>query len=542
MKRVQAFGSSPWPSRGRLAAAGWRDALTACAVALLTALAAAALLAPIPAGNDQALFVHYGELIRHGAALYGDYWDNKQPGIFGFYALAGALFGDGWPAARLLYALWLGAAAGVTTLVARRVAPDTATWMLVPLLTVGVAMLRTTIGRPAQVESLTALPLAVLLWAIVAEPRSGSGRMLRWVAAGTATGVVASLKLVLAPVAAVLIAVGLGWRLLRRDLTPRAAIVAGAITLAGFALVWLPILGWIAAMGTLAEFRWTMLDYPRLALAHVDPQDPARVVWALRWLAVSVALMVPAGALYAWRALRDPRSREALASAACIAWVVVGLIMFATQRFSWWDTHMDLVTWPFGLLAALGVGAWLKPVSTPGAWRGVAALAVAGVALNVVVHAGRLAHERISDPDWPDARATRDALSLARDLPRRVTAPCGTVFAIGDAAGVERATGLRQALPTHGLWFGAFLPEQTRRLPAELVEARPDLLYVDHDEGRRIAARHPEQSLAIDAWLASSYRPLVDDALGGRWYQRRVEPGEPACPAPTRFRIPETGG
>lgn len=31
--------------------------------------------------------------LSEGGVLYQDYWDNKQPGLFWFYGLAGMLFG-----------------------------------------------------------------------------------------------------------------------------------------------------------------------------------------------------------------------------------------------------------------------------------------------------------------------------------------------------------------------------------------------------------------------------------------------------------------
>ena len=117
--------------------------------------------------------------------------------------------------------------------------------------------------------------------------------------------------------------------------------------------------------------------------------------------------------------------------------------------------------------------------------------------------------------------------------------PCGTIYAIGDQAGVERETGLRQAIATHGLWFGAFLPSQVRRLPAELEAARPDLVYVDGAERRDLAARYPAQALAIERWLARNYLAGAIDALQGQWWQRRITPqATTGCPVARRFIIP----
>ena len=519
-----------------------RDAIAALSIAVLAAALAAAALAPVAAGNDQALFVYYAERLRAGAMLYTDLWDNKQPGIFGFYALAGMLPGDGWPAARLLFAMWLGAAAGTLAWIARVVAPGTPAWVVVPVATVGLTLLRTTIDRPAQVESLAGLPLSALLLLVVAEPAGRTGRALRWIAVGALTGCVAALKLVLAPVPAAIVGCALGWRIARGDLGPGAAVRSGLLALAGFAALWAPILAWVAANDAWTEFRWTMLDYPRLALAQVERQDPANILGALRWLAITVGLMAPAAAWYGWRSLRAMRSTAALLTLACAAWVGVGLAMFLTQRFSWWDTHMDLVTWPFGLLGALGV--CTLPARTRGAAPGrlpawAAAALVGALALNLAVHGARFAQRLSADPEWPGPSTERDALDVAREVAATARAPCGTVYAIGDQAGVERATGLRQAIATHGLWFGAFLPAQAERLPAELEAARPDLVYYDGNERRDFARKFPHAAERLDAWLQAGYAPVREDPLGGRWWQRRVGPGDEAsCPMPRPFTVP----
>lgn len=511
-------------------------------VAVVAAALSALLLWPVTAGNDQALFVYYGALLRQGATLYTDVWDNKQPGIFGFYAAAGALFGDGWPAARLGYALWLGVTAGVVAAICRRVMPNSLAWLLGPLLTVGVTLLRTNSRRPAQVESLVGLPLAALLLLTLLEPGSSLGRRARWVAAGMLTGAVAALKLVLAPVAAVIIAAGLAWRVARHDLKPTEALAAIVETVMGFALVCIPILIWFQARGALPEFLWTMFTYPRLAIVQTEMQKPAMLIGAFRWLLTTTALLMPAAALYGWRTLRRGTPLDSVMVLGCTGWIASGLVMIVMQRFSWWDTHMDLVVWPIGMLAALGLAGYAAPgaASAPTRdrrlGRAVAALAI----FAVLFHGVRFARDLTARTNWPQGQAVSEALGHAQRVTAAAVAPCGTVYAIGDQGGVERVTGLRQALPTHGLWFGAFLPAQVVRLPDELRAARPDLVYYDGDERRDFLRKHPEQAALIDRWLTTDYdRVLEADAFGGQWWQRRVGPNDAAsCPAPTRFTIP----
>jgi hypothetical protein len=520
------------------------DASTGFGAALLVAVATAAVavlaLWPVGAGNDQGLFVHYGRLIRDGATLYRDVWDNKQPGIFAWYAVAGALFGDGWPAARLAYALWLGAGAGVASAICRIVAPRTNAWLLAPVLTVGIALLRTNSERPAQVEALMGLPLSALLLLCLIEPATVAGRRWRWVAAGALTGVVSALKAVLAPVAATIIAAGLIWRLTRGEISVARGVAAIGLSLVGFACVWAPVFGYFQVRGAMPEFLWTMFGYSSQVMQQVEMQKPAMLIGALRWLAVTVGLLLPAVALYAWRTLRRRRAGpDTLLLSACLGWVVVGLAMIVLQRFSWWDTHMDLIAWPIGLLAALGLARPEPAGFARPADRNLSRLVLALAAVALLAHGARFGQRLLRDPDWPKPRIEVEALAIAQRVAQAARTPCGTVYAIGDQAGVERATGLRQAIPTHGLWFGAFLPAQMRRLPAELQAARPDLVYFDGNEHRDFLRRLPAETAVLDAWLARDYERRDSDGFEGQWWQRRVGPDDAAtCPAPLPFRIP----
>jgi len=518
----------------RLSPADWR---AAAAVAVAASLLALLALWPIGPGNDQALFLYYARAMRDGATLYADLWDNKPPGIFAFYVGAAALFGDGWGAVRLAFALWLGLGAGAIAALCRIVAPGRMVWALAPALTVGLALLRLDAERPAQVESLLPTLLAILMLLIVLEPASPLARSMRWIGAGLLVGGVAAFKPVLVPVALSLCAVGLGWRIVRGELSMRTGMITVGLGIAGAALALLPIAVWVERHQVIREFLWTMLRYPQLALVEVPMQKPAMLIAALRWLAVTCGLLLPAAALFAWRARAGVSTLIALMG---IAWLTSGLAMILMQRFSWWDTHMDLVVWPIGLMAAFGIDLnRRRSLSRPTIWLRVEQLVSVLAIGAMVVHGARFLQAASRASDWPRPAIERDALETAHTVMTTSLTPCGTVYAIGDQAGVERETGLRQAIATHGLWFGAFLPSQVRRLPAELEAARPDLVYVDGAERLDLAARYPAQARAIEHWLARDYLPGAIDALQGQWWQRRITPqAMTGCPVARRFFIP----
>jgi hypothetical protein len=65
-----------------------------CAIAGLALVAVLALLHLwYPFDDDQGLFAFGARELAHGARIYADFWDLKQPGIYWYYEVAGSLFG-----------------------------------------------------------------------------------------------------------------------------------------------------------------------------------------------------------------------------------------------------------------------------------------------------------------------------------------------------------------------------------------------------------------------------------------------------------------
>lgn len=60
-----------------------------------------------PLYGDSALFLLAAEGMSRGDVLYVDFWDNKQPGIFAFYYVAGRLFGFTAPGLHLFELCWM---------------------------------------------------------------------------------------------------------------------------------------------------------------------------------------------------------------------------------------------------------------------------------------------------------------------------------------------------------------------------------------------------------------------------------------------------
>lgn len=503
------------------------------------AFAAALLLVPIALefrpGTDQTLFLDYAAEMLGGARLYVDVWDNKQPGVFLLYAAIQALLGGGWTHVVVGYAAWMCAAAATAALAVRLAVPGGRAWLLAVPFTLGVAWLRGNPDQIAQIEEWVALPLAAVLLLAAREERPGEPARLRWVAIGALAGVVSLLKLVLAPVPVAIAAAVFIARMVTDRLPVRHLLVALACATAGVLLAWLPALAWVAAGGIRDAFLWTTFDYPRLAVGATERAPLSRLVHSLTWLLKSTFPLIPAALLAviaAWRAPRGPLARVVLGA---LAWWGAAFVMIVAQKFSWWAYHMPLLAWPMGVLAAIGcalpwTGSRLGRRATVAAFTvAVAGLAIYGVHLGMKWTRG---------VDWPYAERDKAVMATAREVARTATIVCGTSVAIGDQNGLQSATGLRRAMPTNAVFWGAYLPEQTRRLPDELRAARPDLVFMDADQRDDFARRFPEVLARIEAWLAADYVPRATDPLNGRWWERAPASRDTACPTRAPFVIP----
>lgn len=507
-------------------------------VAFVLALLCSSIALPLVPGTDQVLFLDHSAAMLRGATLYVDVWDNKQPGVFALYALMQAVFGPGWTGVVVGYALWMSAATALLASVAWIARPDSRAWLLAVALSVGLLYLRSNADQVAQVEEWVLLPLSAILLLATMPGHAGVPTALRWIVVGVCTALVAVLKLVLVPVAAAIVVATLLARIARQRLAWRHAGVAIALSVAGFVLACAPVAAWFARAGAWPEFWWTTFVYPGLAVVGTEAAPVSRLVHSLGWLAKSAFALVPAVALALVAAWRTPSSTLACAVAGALAWIASGLAMIVAQKFSWWSYHMPLVLWPIGLLAALGcAAASAAPAARPAVTR-LQRLAVAACVAGLALHAAHLARKWASWPDWPYLPGQREAIAIARQVAADAAPACGTSVSIGDQSGVQSATGLRKALPTQAVFWGAYLPSQIRRLPDELAAARPDLVYVDGSQRDEFDRRFPEVGAALRGWLARDYTLRATDPFDGQWWERATSARGGPCPPPVRFVIP----
>jgi hypothetical protein len=177
----------------------WPTSLDGLVLAAIAALGLVHLAMPLL--FDQAIFMMGAKRLAAGGALYRDFWDIKQPGIYGFYWLAGRLFGYHEIGLHLLELLALLACSAAQQVMLRRAFDSARTAALSPLLTWGLYYASAGAVHMTQVESLAGVPLFLALEGALMAGEGGATRA--WLGAGIAGGAALVLKLLFAPLVAI---------------------------------------------------------------------------------------------------------------------------------------------------------------------------------------------------------------------------------------------------------------------------------------------------------------------------------------------------
>ncbi len=510
---------------------GSRDALPPTWVQALVALIALGVVAGLgavrladPFHGDQSLFLQYAEAMRRGAVLYADIWDNKQPGIFAFYLVAGSIAGFsefGVRLSELAYQLVFSAVLIVT------VRPWLRTWWLAalaPIATVGVYYATTGTWHLTQAEFVLAFPMYLGLWLAATPWPTTRRRRIALGIAGACAGIVVAFKLVLAPIIVV------GWLVSLwtspDPLTVRSVITERVVPAAlGAAVVVGALVASFAAAGAWDAFAWATFAYPVVATAEIAAAPWSRLVRSAAWYATASAplIILAAAAGVRWRG----KHREWL-SVQLTAWVVMGVVAILVQRFSWWEYHFILFIVPVGLLAirgADGIVAAVRPDRRRAAALVVAIVLVAAPAIATGVRLGTaglkpievlgsagddaalLAHHRATSDTYEEVWRDSRFLMEPGALP-------GPIYVFGDPLYLQLSDRV-QAIPTHGWSWEMLVDAQWAELPDDLAAAAPAYVFLDEDYRGLVEERAP----AVSTWLGTQYESIggVGD---GTWYRR----------------------
>jgi dolichyl-phosphate-mannose-protein mannosyltransferase len=489
---------------------------------------------PAPFGGDQALNLLLGQMISRGGSPYRDLWDLKHPGVFFFFAAGGALFGFNEIGIHLFELFWMVALALLVRVVAGGWLEDRASASLAPALTVGLYYAAAGPFHLTEAEALVGLPLLLCLWCTV-EALKAKRRMSVWlVASGFAAGVVTVFKIPYVALAMVF------WLLAVRELrSRRVGLRRAVVSIAPWVIVGalLPVLATVTFLlqkGVAALAFWTYFKHPAEVAAAI-PMEPRRLLYAFRFWIVTFA---PALAL-AGIGVRDAlRRRMDVMTAGVCAWLSVGLLLIVMQVISWWEYHFLLLVVPVGLLAARGLEAARKVLSswlTPGQQR--RGHAVGALALVLLFAPQLRSATRITADTWRSrplpfsdegiaayhAEHYSDYASIRTRTAflREPGSQPGPIYVIDTPIYYVYAR-RTPAIPLLAPWFHP-TDRLWKRFHAQLEEARPPYVRVSASALQAIVADRPslrDEVATIVPLIESRYETLSRDA-DGTWYIRR---------------------
>ena len=155
---------------------------------------------PHPFHGDQALFMVGAKELDQGARLYVDLWDNKQPGIYLFYWLAGSLFGFSELGVHTLELLYFVILSILIVFSLRHY--FNFPWMssFVPITSIGCYYCIASSWHLTQLEILVSFPLSLCAWLSSVNGQNRYWQALRWFVSGVSAAIAVLFKLVLAPI------------------------------------------------------------------------------------------------------------------------------------------------------------------------------------------------------------------------------------------------------------------------------------------------------------------------------------------------------
>lgn len=340
----------------------------------LTAIFVVGLLyLPYPFGSDQALFTVGAAKLSTGAVLYRDFWDTKPPGIFGFYLLAGKLFGFNEVGIHTLEVLYMTTFAAVLVLTLKTYYKNPPVAAFVPLLTMGMYYGTSERQSLTQADILVGFPLFLALWFALRASQQEDRQALWSLLSGVMGGLAVLFKLVF-----FLIPAGFWFVIVfdsiarRRKKGLSTFLSLGVPVVLGWLIPLVAVAGYCAWQGTLTLLSWTLFVYPS-RIAHEIPCAPSRLFLMpmLDWFTSRYAVLMSLSCLGAYVSLS---SRRDLLTLSLAFWLLLGfVIVFLPCQFRW-HYYFLLLSVPLGILSAQGLDVlWEQAKGSPQwttPWRG----------------------------------------------------------------------------------------------------------------------------------------------------------------------------
>ena len=482
---------------------------------------------PYPFNGDQALFTTGALKISHGAILYRDFWDLKQPGIYAFYLIAGKLFGFNEFGIHTFELLYMVAFSAVLLFTLKDYYKHPSIASLVPLLTVGIYYGVSGSWHLTQLEAIVGFPMFLSLWFAYTYSQPGGHPASRLFLSGFMGGIVLIFKFMFLPI---LLAFWLTTIInaVLKEPRQRPKVSFWCITIGmGIVFPLLIVFSYFAWFDTLNILYNTFLEYPPRIAIEIPGPGINRLIDGLTWFAHGFIPLIALGVIGAYASLS---SRRDMMTLNLILWCIIGLGVIFLQRQSWWEYHYLLLFVPLGILATKGLDVlWgqIKKLPSFSSWRGatVAAFSLALLFLSVfgsfvkqgyflarngfVMKREQQLKYQIKFNDVYQTALTEVAfLSEPQSMP-------GDIFICGDPL-YYLLSGRNQAIALNGWDLELLLPEQWTQLTEQLARVFPPYIFVSTYYLDIIKDRSPE----VAQFIEKNYRVLRKSDVG-IWYVHR---------------------
>jgi hypothetical protein len=478
-----------------------------------------------PLWGDQALFVVGAKIINNGGLLYRDFWDLKPPGIYGFYALAGRLFGFTSVGLHTLELIWMIALGLVLRFTLTPYFQRLWLAKLLPWLCVGSYFAIIDSRQQMQVESLMGLPIYLSLWCTLRATQQPAKRWRWLMASGIFGGIVLLFKLIYLPLLVALWSVYLVhvlWKQ-QRSLLPTLWQTSWPLAI-GTLLPIIPVLLYWQSHGMLGEVFYNLVQYPAEVVRHNAPRPLGALVKTFAWFGVKFFPLIVLAGFGGWWSLR----RRQLLGAQLTVWLGLGVTMIMAQNQSWWTYHLMLLLVPLTILAAQGIEGLIGSARQPEVWlfryrRGIKILLASCLGWLLLVGLLRVGHVSTNMalstlPLSPtqeiqyqrQVAPLYDAALTDLEFLKTADRPDGSLYVFGNPV-IYLLANKDQPIPMQGWISEILLPKQWQELLKQLEQARPTYIYIMTEDAKHIAP-------LITNWLEQHYQTAQTSKFGV-WYQ-----------------------
>ena len=461
-----------------------------------------------PIERDVATYAVIAREMRHGRDLYTDLWDNKPPLLYGVFAVAQVVAGDG-----IGSILLVGVSCAITTALALFAAGSFGRGPQVGLWAAAFwALISADLSLQADQPNIEALLNAALAVAFALLLRIGSRVLDRFaVGAGVALAAAVLLKPVVAPVAVALVLVHVQ--------APPAGTSRSRSAMQGLLMLGLcgaaaaAVAAYFAARGRWVDFWATLVVHNRHYAGPLLPNlreglRPARLFPAVLRDALPLAVATLPGAALSI-ATRGSRPVALLA-----AWLLATPFVIAAPG-KFFPHYYQLWLPPLCLAAAWSIAAVAE--RTP---RRTLATVAAGAAVVIALAVETGPDYRLSADAWSE-RKYGDVFLRARDVARDVEAMVGpgeTFLQWGNEP--ELYLYVPRPPPTGVLWaqymqYGPLRVHLRTRALGQLSLSDPQLVVFSRDQ--------PPPAGALGQWFKERYEPhpLLRRRAGFSFWVRR---------------------